>query len=139
MSEVSAQLDLQIQNGSLHVLQYNADALTGAAYAEGLSDLFYDCPPVKEFRRRYNLTRIGGKKPFLQALLKAYKMFAGRPRAKKPNIAHSRIPQMPTGRSEYEIFREYFRAEGYRDRTRLARTTGIPQRRAAQPAASISI
>jgi hypothetical protein len=77
MSEVSAQLDLQIQNGSLHVLQYNADALTGAAWSEGLSDLFYDCPPVKEFRRRYNLTRMGGKKPFLNALLKAYKMFAG--------------------------------------------------------------
>ena len=29
MSEVSAQLDLQIQNGSLHVLQYNADAIVG--------------------------------------------------------------------------------------------------------------
>jgi hypothetical protein len=47
MSEVSAQLDLQIQNGSLHVMQYNADALTGAAWSEGLSDLFYDCPPVR--------------------------------------------------------------------------------------------
>jgi len=109
MSEVSAQLDLQIQNGSLHVLQYNADALSGAAYAEGLSDLFYDCPPVKEFRRRYNLTRIGGKKPFLQALLKAYKMFGGE---KKPNIAILEF-RNSTGRSEYEIFRDYFRAEGY--------------------------
>jgi uncharacterized circularly permuted ATP-grasp superfamily protein len=109
MSEVSAQLDLQIQNGSLHVLQYNADALSGAAYAEGLSDLFYDCPPVKEFRRRYNLTRIGGKKPFLNALLKAYKMFGG---AKKPNIAILEF-RNSTGRSEYEIFRDYFRAEGH--------------------------
>ncbi|MGD1069817.1 MAG: circularly permuted type 2 ATP-grasp protein [Bryobacteraceae bacterium] len=109
MSEVSAQLDLQIQNGSLHVLQYNADALSGAAYAEGLSDLFYDCPPVKEFRRRYNLTRIGGKKPFLHALLKAYKMFGG---AKKPNIAILEF-RNSTGRSEYEIFRDYFRAEGH--------------------------
>jgi uncharacterized circularly permuted ATP-grasp superfamily protein len=109
MSEVSAQLDLQIQNGSLHVLQYNADALSGAAYAEGLSDIFYDCPPVKEFRRRYNLTRIGGKKPFLHALLKAYKMFGG---AKKPNIAILEF-RSATGRSEYEIFRDYFRAEGH--------------------------
>jgi uncharacterized circularly permuted ATP-grasp superfamily protein len=109
MAEVSAQLDLQIQNGSLHVLQYNADALSGAAYAEGLSDLFYDCPPVKEFRRRYTLTRIGGKKPFLQALLKAYKMFGG---AKKPNIAILEF-RNSTGRSEYELFRDYFLAEGY--------------------------
>lgn len=114
MSEVSAQLDLQIQNGSLHVMQYNADALTGAAWSEGLSDLFYDCPPVKEFRRRYNLTRVGGKKPFLSALLKAYKMFAaGQPAAKqKPNIAILEFRD-PTGRSEYEIYRDFFRAEGF--------------------------
>src|SRR5579884_1436194 len=122
MSEVSAQLDLQIQNGSLHVLQYNADALSGAAYAEGLSDLFYDCPPVKEFRRRYNLTRIGGKKPFLDALLKAWGMFqANTPGAAdgnslgkkaRPNIAILELRPV-TGRSEYEIFRDYFREAGF--------------------------
>jgi uncharacterized circularly permuted ATP-grasp superfamily protein len=114
MSEVSAQLDLQIRNGSLHVMQYNADALSGAAYAEGLSDLFYDCPPVKEFRRKYTLTRVGGKKPFLEALLKAYRMFAANngARQKKPNIAILEF-RATTGRSEYEIFREYFRQAGF--------------------------
>jgi len=120
MAEVSAQLGLQIHNGSLHVMQYNADALTGAAWSEGLSDVFYDCPPVKEFRRRYNLTRVGGKKPFLAALLKAYRMFAanygaGLPGARakqKPNIAILEFRD-PTGRSEYEIYRDYFRSEGY--------------------------
>jgi hypothetical protein len=113
MAEVSAQLDLQIQNGSLHVMQYNADALSGAAWSEGLSDLFYDCPPVKEFRRRYTLTRVGGKKPFLSALLKAYKMFAVNFGTKpKPNVAILEFRD-PTGRSEYEIYRDYFRAEGF--------------------------
>src|ERR1700712_1592458 len=114
MSEVSAQLDLQIQNGSLHVMQYNADALTGAAWSEGLSDLFYDCPPVKEFRRRYNLTRVGGKKPFPAALLKSYKMFVtgGFGTKEKPNIAILEFRD-PTGRSEYEIYRDYFRSEGF--------------------------
>jgi hypothetical protein len=110
MPEVSAQLDLQIHNGSLHVRQYSADALTGGAYAEGLSEVFYDCPPVKEFRRRYNLTRLGGKKPFLNALLKAYKMFSGS--AKKPKIAILEF-RTTNGGSEYEMFRDYFRAEGY--------------------------
>jgi hypothetical protein len=114
MSEVSAQLDLQIQNGSLHVLQYNADALSGAAYAEGLSDLFYDCPPVKEFRNRYKLTRMGGKKPFLEALLKAYTMFSGghNGTGKRPRIAILEF-RNAGGRSEYEMFRDYFIAEGY--------------------------
>jgi len=88
--------------------------LSGAAYAEGLSDIFYDCPPVKEFRNRYKLTRIGGKRPFLDALLKAYKMYsAGGPKAGvKPKIAILEF-RNASGRSEYEIFREYFRAEGY--------------------------
>jgi len=115
IAEVSAQLDLQIQNGSLHVMQYNADALTGAAWSEGLSEIFYDCPPVKQFRRRYNLTRVGGKKPFLHALLKAYRMFATRYGATarpRPNIAILEFRD-PTGRSEYEIYRDFFRAEGY--------------------------
>ena len=109
LAEVSAQLDLQINNGSLHVTQYSAEAFSGGAWSEGLADLFYDCAPVKEFRRRYNLTRVGKKKPFLQALLKAYKMFAG---AKKPNIAIVEF-RNPTGRSEYELYRDYFRGEGY--------------------------
>ena len=109
LAEVSAQLDLQLQNGSLHVTQYSAESYSGAAWSEDLSDLFYDCAPVKEFRRRYNLTRVGKKKPFLNALLKAYKMFAG---AKKPNIAIVEF-RSPTGSSEYELYRDYFRAEGY--------------------------
>jgi len=107
--EVSSKLDLQINNGSLHVTQYNADSPTGAAYSEGLSDIFYDCPPVKEFRRRYNLTRVGGKRPFLAALLKAYKQFGG---SGKPNIAILEF-RNPSGSSEYELFRDFFRKEGF--------------------------
>ncbi|MCU1326277.1 MAG: hypothetical protein JWN34_1647 [Bryobacterales bacterium] len=109
IAEVSSQFDLQLQNGSMHVSQYSADALTGTAYADGLSDIFFDCPPVKEFKRRYNLTRVGGKKPFLQALLKAWKLFGGK---KKPNIAIVEF-RSATGRSESEIFREFFKDEGY--------------------------
>jgi hypothetical protein len=107
--EVSSKLDLQINNGSLHVVQYNGDSPTGVAYSEGLSDIFYDAPPVKEFRRKYNLTRVGGKKPFLSALLKANKQFGG---PAKPNIAILEF-RNPSGSSEYSLFRDYFRKEGY--------------------------
>ncbi len=48
--EVASRLDSHLCNGSLHFVQYNADSPTGAAYAEVLSELFYDAPPVKEFR-----------------------------------------------------------------------------------------
>ena len=82
MSEVAARFDLHLSNGTLQVVQYNADSSSGLAWAEGLADIFYDCPPVKEFRKRYNLTRVGGKKYFLLALLKAYKQFSA---SKMPN------------------------------------------------------
>src|SRR6202142_4258001 len=48
--EVASKLDLQIHNGTMRVVQYNAGSPAGLAYAEGLSAIFYDSPPVKEFR-----------------------------------------------------------------------------------------
>jgi hypothetical protein len=109
--EVAARLDTRLTNGSLHFIQYNADSPTGGAYADALADLFYDAPPVKEFRKKYALSKIGSRKHLLQALLKSYKQFGG---TKKPNIAivEFRSPY-GSGQSEYELYRDYFRSEGY--------------------------
>src|SRR5499427_469935 len=82
--EVASRLDSHLVNGHLHFVQYNADSPTGAGYADALAELFYDLPPVKEFRKRYNLTRTGSRKHLLAALLKSYKQFGGK---QKPNIA----------------------------------------------------
>ncbi|MFB3826848.1 MAG: circularly permuted type 2 ATP-grasp protein [Bryobacteraceae bacterium] len=108
--EVAARLDSHLVNGSLQFVQYNADSPSGAGYAEALTDLFLEAPPVKEFRKRYNLQRLGGKKHLLNALLKAYKQFGGR---QKPNIAIVEFRTPYSGQSEYELFREVFRGEGY--------------------------
>jgi hypothetical protein len=109
--EVAARLDTHLNNGSLHFVQYNADSPTGGGYADALADLFYDAPPVKEFRKKYSLAKIGSRKHLLQALLKSYKQFGG---SKKPNIAIVEFrPQFGSGQSEYELFRDYFREEGY--------------------------
>src|ERR1035437_3882688 len=56
--EVSARLDAHLFNGSARVVQYNADSPTGAGYADALADLFYDAPPVKEFRKDRKSTRL---------------------------------------------------------------------------------
>src|ERR1039458_5227263 len=82
--EVSARLDAHLFNGTSRVVQYNADSPTGAGYGDALADLFYDAPPVREFRKRYALTRVGSRKHLLQALLKSYKQYGG---IGKPNIA----------------------------------------------------
>ena len=109
--QVAARLDTHVQNGHLHFVQYNADLPSGAGYAEALADIFYDVPPVKELRKRYTVARVGGRKHFLNALLKAYKQFGG---TKKPNIA---IVEFRSGynsaASEYKLLRDYFREEGY--------------------------
>src|SRR5437016_4842174 len=55
--EVAARLDTHLNNGTMHFVQYNADSPTGAGYADALADLFHDAPPVKEFRKRYALTK----------------------------------------------------------------------------------
>ena len=113
VAEVTARFDLHLSNGSLHVVQYNADSPTGVAYGEGLSEIFYDCPPVKELRKRYHLTRLGGKKQFLAALLKAHKQFSGG--NKKPNIAILVLrPSFSSSvHGENDLFCEYFRQEGF--------------------------
>ena len=110
--EVAARLDTHLSNGHLHFVHYNADSPTGGAYADALADLFYDAPPVKEFRKKYSLTKAGSRKHLLQALLKSYKQFGGK--AKKPNIAIVEFrQQFPTGQSEYDLYRDFFREEGY--------------------------
>jgi hypothetical protein len=109
--EVAARLDSHMVNGHLHFVQYNADSPTGAAYADALADLFWDIPPVKEFRKKYSLARVGSRKHLLSALLKSYKQFGG---SRKPNIAIVEFrPAYSAGQSEYELFRDFFRDEGY--------------------------
>jgi hypothetical protein len=109
--EVAARLDSHLNNGSLQFVQYNADSPTGAAYADALAELFYDCPPIKEFRKKYSLAKVGSRKHLLQALLKSYKQFGGH---KKPNIAIVEFRRAyHSGQSEYELFRDFFREEGY--------------------------
>ena len=84
VAAVASLLDTQVNNGSLHMTGSQADLPSGVVYSEVLSSVFYDAAPVKELRKRYKLTRTGGSKPLLSAILKAWKEFGGR---RKPNIA----------------------------------------------------
>ncbi|MSV27347.1 MAG: hypothetical protein EXQ52_01170 [Bryobacterales bacterium] len=111
--DVTARLDSHLNNGSLHLVQYSAESPSGLAWAEGLADIFYDCPPVKEFRKRYTLTRIGGKKLLLSALLKAFRQFAGKNVQPKIGILEFRPSFQSSAPSEYEIFRDFYRASGF--------------------------
>ena len=52
---VTSLLNTHLHNGTVRFARYNPDTPAGVAYGDALSDLFYDAPPVKEFRKRYTL------------------------------------------------------------------------------------
>jgi hypothetical protein len=108
---VTSLLNTHLANGSLHFVNYNADTAPGVAYGEALADLFYDCPPVKEFRRRYKLEKVGGKKHLAQAVLRAWKEYGGK---KKPRIGvlEFRQPFQTADASEYALLNEIFLRDG---------------------------
>lgn len=110
---VTSLLDTHLNNGSLQFVGYAADTPVGVVYGEALNNAFYDAPPVKEFRKKYPLVKLGGTKPFLQSLLRAYKEFGGK---KSPNIGilEFRQPFQSADSGDFGILTEMFRREGYK-------------------------
>lgn len=109
---VTSLFDTHLSNGSLAFVQYNADTPAGMIYGDVLADLFYEIPPVKEFRKRYTLIKLGSRKHLLDAILKAYAQFGGQ---QKPRIGilEFRQPFQATSQGEYILLRDFLRAEGY--------------------------
>ncbi len=108
---VTSLLDTRLSNGSLSFVEYNADTPIGVAYGEALADLFYDCPPVREFRKRYVLEKLGGKRHLLAAMLRAYKQFGGK-RQPRIGILEFRQAFETAEQGEYVLLCEFFRSEG---------------------------
>jgi hypothetical protein len=110
---VTSLIDTHLNNGTLRFARYIPDTPVGVVYGEALSELFYDAPPVKEFRKRYHLEKLPGTKHLLQAVLKAYKQWGGK--NKKPNIAILEFRQpFQTGESgESALIAQLFRSEGH--------------------------
>lgn len=110
---VTSLIDTHLNNGTLRFARYIPDTPVGVAYGEALSDLFYDAPPVKEFRKRYHLEKLPGTKYLLQAILKTYKDWGGK--NKKPHIAILEFRQpFQTGESgESALIAQLFRRDGH--------------------------
>ena len=109
---VTTMLNTQMHNGTLRFAHFNADTPTGVAYGEALANLFYDAPPVKEFRKRYTLEKLPGIRYLLGAILKSYKEFGGQ--SKRPNIAilEFKQPFQTTESGESLLIADFFRKEG---------------------------
>ena len=109
---VTSQLDTILNNGSMKFSNHHADAPAGVIYGDTLADVYYEAPPVKEFRKKYKLKKLGGTKFLLSALVKAYKDFGGK--QKKPRIAIAELKQpFAGGPGDFAQLAEFFSSEGY--------------------------
>ncbi len=108
---ISSLLDTAMTEKSLYFTGYSSDIPGGVLHGDALGDLYFDAPPVKEFRKKYKLKKLGGSKPLLSAILKAYKETKGK--QKRPNIAivEGRLP-FQTGASDHARLAAYFTHEG---------------------------
>lgn len=112
---VSSLLDAALTEKSLHFIGHSSDIPPGVLYGDALSDLYFEAPPVKEFRKKHKLKKLGGAKPLLTAVLKAYKEFKGR--QKRPNIAIVEAKQpFSSGASDHALLARFFTGEGYTTR-----------------------
>lgn len=111
LAGITGQLDTVLNNGSMKFSNHNSDAPAGVLFGDALADVYYETPPVKEFRKKYKLKKLGGTKFLLSALLKSYKDFGGK--QKKPRIAIVELKQPFSGTSDFAPLAEFFTHEGY--------------------------
>ncbi|MEI9811774.1 MAG: hypothetical protein WDO18_03480 [Acidobacteriota bacterium] len=109
---ISSLLDTALTEKALKFTGHRSDIPAGVLHGDALTDLYFDAPPVREFRKKHKLKKLGGTKPLLAAILKAYKETKGK--QKRPNIAivEARQP-FQSGASEHALLARFFTGEGY--------------------------
>ena len=109
---ITALLDAAVHDGSLKITSFSAEAPAGVLYGDALADLYFEAPPVKQFRKKYKLQKLGGAKHLLNGMLKAYKEFGGK--LKKPNIAIVEFrQQFSAASSDHALLAQFFASEGF--------------------------
>lgn len=109
---VTSLLDTQLHNGTFRFVDCSADGPPGVVYADALSEIFYENPLIKELRKKYKLSRTGGSKRLLNALLTAYQV-AGRKKFPRIAIVEARPPFKNAPSPESLLMAEQFRQGGY--------------------------
>lgn len=83
---VASLLDAWVSPSGMHLTGSVGDVPSGVLFGEALADLFLEAAPVKALKKKYKykMSRTGGSKPMIQAVLKAWKEFGGK---RQPSIA----------------------------------------------------
>src|SRR5437016_2833127 len=108
----TARLDSFLTDEAYSFVELNGESPAGIAYADAAFEIFAQLPVMKRFAESYKLRRLEGRPLMLKLLVDCYEEFLGRRPDRAPHIAIVDLKGMPT-QKEFELFREYFEAEGY--------------------------
>lgn len=106
----TARLDSFLTDTSYQFVELNAECPAGIAYAEVASQIFLDMPVMREFTTEFPVAPLYARRKMLDVLLDVWKMF--RPTGGPPRIGIIDWEGLPT-QAEFELFRDYFQAEGF--------------------------
>ncbi|HYR75754.1 MAG TPA: hypothetical protein VEM96_07910 [Pyrinomonadaceae bacterium] len=108
----TARLDSFLTEEAYSFVELNGESPAGIAYGDAAFEIFASLPVMKEFAKTYKVRRFEGRPLMLKLLLDCYEEFLGRRPDRAPQIAIVDLKGMPT-QKEFELFREYFEAQGY--------------------------
>jgi hypothetical protein len=92
--------------------EYNAEVPAASAYNDVLNTVFYGLPVMVGFLKRYSVRSMPTRHSVMHVLLDCYRQWSGGSRGlPKPQIAILDWQEVPT-RSEFELFVQYFGAQG---------------------------
>src|SRR5216684_3187900 len=108
----TARLDSFLTEDTYSFVELNGESPAGIAYADAAYEIFAQLPVMQRFAETYKLRRFEGRPLMLKLLVDCYEEFLGRRPDRAPRIAIVDLKGMPT-QKEFELFREYFEAEGH--------------------------
>jgi len=108
-TSTAARADAFILPDSLQFAEYNGESPAGAAYSQGLAELFDAEPVMARFRERFDARFYRPVEALLEALVASYREWGGT--AAPPLMAIVDWREVPTF-SEFEILRDAFTALG---------------------------
>jgi uncharacterized circularly permuted ATP-grasp superfamily protein len=108
----TSRLDSFLTEDAYSFVELNGESPAGIAYADAAYEIFSGLPVMRRFAERYELRTFKGRPLLLATLLEAYREYASAGAKEKPTIAIVDLKGLPT-QKEFELFRDYFEAEGY--------------------------
>ena len=108
-TSTAARADAFILPDSLQFAEYNGESPAGAAYSQGLAELFDEEPLMGRFRERFDARFYRPVEALLEALVASYREWGGT--ASPPLMAIVDWREVPTF-SEFEILRDAFTERG---------------------------